>query len=386
MIKAKSSGSKLVSSFVQFNSFIQKLTGTYILGLFPNEHDNLYKVYDQFSSKYPEDFGLFHSFDTNAFIPLLEKYADHKIGVPSIFVFHHKMVAVKDEPIFKVFQQIDTAATTVQELEDFVFKDSLPLIGHLSVGNHLLFYESIKPICYLFYDVDIELRSHIIYLRDKVSKFAKQFNGQIKFVMANETENDQLHKHFFLDKIDTATQLACVDSNNKLFIYKSDQDDDEDDFNSESIETFLNQFLKGQLRPYLRSQVPPKDNSKKLIKVIVGKTFESFVNDPKRNVLIAFYGKHCPDCEPFLGVFKKLAKTYQKYKNLSFAKIDISNNDFPEQFYKFEKPITEPVLYFVGEKNKIDPIRFQNGKFTSYDDLEQFVEQNYDKSTIHQEL
>lgn len=48
---------------------------------------------------------------------------------------------------------------TLEALEAFVFKDSLPLVSHMSPKNQHLIFDKIKPICYVIYDIDIELRT-----------------------------------------------------------------------------------------------------------------------------------------------------------------------------------------------------------------------------------
>jgi hypothetical protein len=47
----------------------------------------------------------------------------------------------------------------MKDLEEFLFKTGLPLIGHINKKNKILIYDKIKPICYVFYDIDEELRS-----------------------------------------------------------------------------------------------------------------------------------------------------------------------------------------------------------------------------------
>ena len=38
-------------------------------------------------------------------------------------------------------------------------KQALPLVGHLSEKNKKLIYDNVKPVCFVFYDVDAELKS-----------------------------------------------------------------------------------------------------------------------------------------------------------------------------------------------------------------------------------
>jgi hypothetical protein len=47
----------------------------------------------------------------------------------------------------------------MKDLETFFFNEGLPVIGHITPKNKILIYDHMKPICYVFYDIDVELKS-----------------------------------------------------------------------------------------------------------------------------------------------------------------------------------------------------------------------------------
>jgi hypothetical protein len=104
MKKARKSPSKQVETFNQFLSYVRSPTETYIVGLFSNKDDNLFELYDAFASKYPEDFGLFHTFNTEDFIKNMRRTL--KVSLPSILVYHHDLAVTKKEANAKPFDKV----------------------------------------------------------------------------------------------------------------------------------------------------------------------------------------------------------------------------------------------------------------------------------------
>ena len=76
----------------------------------------------------------------------------------------------------------------------------------------------------------------------------------------------------------------------------------------------------------MRSEVVPKDNEKKLVKKVVGKTIENLVKTSKKELFIAFTG-HMYNLDTFETNYNALASKYAKEKSISFGKFDTSLND-----------------------------------------------------------
>jgi thiol-disulfide isomerase/thioredoxin len=139
-------------------------------------------------------------------------------------------------------------------------------------------------------------------------------------------------------------------------------------------------IVVGQLKEYVRSQIAPKDNYQRLVKIVVGKTFDSFVNTPKKDVLISFVSQFCKDCEQFEKKFNELAKKYNFNKDLLFGKIDQANNDIPELFLAgFDT--SKPSLYFLSAEDKSNPVLFIDDQQDDdlLEDLVEFIEQQLSK-------
>lgn len=176
MYKARTSTSKEVANLKQFNVNIVKPTEIYILGLFESKQSQMYEIYSDFASQYGEDVRLYHSFKTDELLKSLG--SPENVKSPAVLVFYHDLAVVKNEPKFKAFISVKIddffnygyflfnfffvhykkENPSYEALEKFVFRESLPLVSHMSQLTQKLVYNTIKPICYLIYDVDIELR------------------------------------------------------------------------------------------------------------------------------------------------------------------------------------------------------------------------------------
>lgn len=62
---------------------------------------------------------------------------------------------------------------------------------------------------------------------------------------------------------------------------------------------------------------------------MVGKTFDSIVNDPEKDVLVKYYAPWCGHCKALAPIWADLAKDVIDIDNLVVAKIDATVNDIP---------------------------------------------------------
>lgn len=127
----------------------------------------------------------------------------------------------------------------------------------------------------------------------------------------------------------------------------------------------------GKLKPVVKSQPVPKNN-KGPVKVVVGKTFDSIVMDPKKDVLIEFYAPWCGHCKQLEPVYTALGKKYKGHKNLVIAKMDATANDVTNDRYKVEG---FPTIYFFPSGDKKNPIKFEDGN-RDLEHLSKFIEEH----------
>lgn len=128
-------------------------------------------------------------------------------------------------------------------------------------------------------------------------------------------------------------------------------------------------FYPGKLKPYIKSQRPPKKQIGPLT-VVVGETFDQIVKDTVRDVLIELYAPWCVHCKQIEANLEALAKKMKNEHNLIIAKMDASANDLPANY---TAPVY-PTIYFATVGNKNSPVKYEGPM--AVDDIEKFLREN----------
>ena len=97
--------SKEIENFSEFKRKATNPTEHYIIGVFNDTEEELYKIFDQFSIKYPEDFRIFHTFQPSKF---LESVKIKNLKVPAVIVYYHDYIVSRKESNFRVFDGVST--------------------------------------------------------------------------------------------------------------------------------------------------------------------------------------------------------------------------------------------------------------------------------------
>ena len=157
--------------------------------------------------------------------------------------------------------------------------------------------------------------------------------------------------------------LVCLNVKSQKFIF-----DNEDSFEEDEIDEFVTKFMRNELKPTYKSEIEPKDNSKKLVKILTGSTFVTTL-DKNRNkhAVIYFYTNDCEDCVAFDLIFQKLAKHFSKNKKLFFGKMNVDFNEYPIEYESNDYP-----AIFIRRENEF-PVLFDYTKETTVDDLTLFL-------------
>lgn len=184
-----------------------------------------------------------------------------------------------------------------------------------------------------------------------------------------------------MEESENDVDLICLNEKSEKFVF-----DNEDSFDTDDIEEFVKNFKENKLKPRFKSESEPKDNSKRLIKVLVGSTFYSFLEQSSKkqnDILIYIYKSNCDECNQFEKLYTKLAQKYTNRKNLAFTKLNKIHNEYPDEF-QTEKC---PALYYVQWNNQKKPLLFDYSELSTLEDFIKFTEDNNSvKSSEKQEL
>ncbi|EDO32930.1 predicted protein [Nematostella vectensis] len=350
--------SRILSSLKAVQDFMKEKDDVTIMGFFDGEDDKMLESYLEANNDVRDDYPFAHTFDAAA-----KKHFGIKKS--SIVLFQPERFLSKYEPKHFVYEGKDLSPAALQGF----YKDKrVPLVGLYTSYDKDKKYAA-RPLCIVYYGVDFGFDNRVAtqFWRSKVIEVAKD-HRDITFAIANEEESEQELKDFGLAESGEEVNVGCFDKEGRKFR----MDPDEEEFSEDSLREFVEEFKAGNLKPIIKSQPVPKSN-KEPVTVVVGKTFDEIVNDPKKDVLIEFYAPWCGHCKALEPTFKKLGKHFRNDKNIVIAKIDATANDVPST-YAVEG---FPTIYFATSKDKKNPIKFDGGR--ELKDLIKFVEE---KATV----
>ena len=149
--------------------------------------------------------------------------------------------------------------------------------------------------------------------------------------------------------------------------------------NEENIMKFIWKWQKGNLKPFIRSEEVPKNNTGDLF-ILVGKNFKKEVLKNDKDVLIYFVSPWCKVCKEFEPKLGELAKKLKKYNpKLLIAKMDATLNDIEGyQIHNFPT-----IKFYPGNAKDKEPLNFHTRK--NIDSLYRFLKNNTYTKIIEEE-
>ncbi|XP_054351807.1 protein disulfide-isomerase A4 isoform X3 [Pongo pygmaeus] len=359
MIEQSGPPSKEILTLKQVQEFLKDGDDVIIIGVFKGESDPAYQQYQDAANNLREDYKFHHTFSTE-----IAKFL--KVSQGQLVVMQPEKFQSKYEPRSHVMDV--QGSTQDSAIKDFVLKYALPLVGHRKASNDAKRYTR-RPLVVVYYSVDFsfDYRAATQFWRSKVLEVAKDF-PEYTFAIADEEDYAGEVKDLGLSESGEDVNAAILDESGKKFAMEPEE------FDSDTLREFVTAFKKGKLKPVIKSQPVPKNN-KGPVKVVVGKTFDSIVMDPKKDVLIEFYAPWCGHCKQLEPVYNSLAKKYKGQKGLVIAKMDATANDIPSDRYKVEG---FPTIYFAPSGDKKNPVKFEGGD-RDLEHLSKFIEEHATK-------
>ncbi|XP_032498439.1 protein disulfide-isomerase A4 isoform X3 [Phocoena sinus] len=311
---------------------------------------------EKYANHLREDYKFHHTFHTE-----IAKFL--KVSPGKLVIMQPEKFQSKYEPKSHVMDIQDSTESSA--IKEHVLRHTLPLVGHRKSSNEAKRYSQ-RPLVVVYYGVDFSFDYRVAtqFWRNKVLEVAKDF-PEYTFAVADEDDFATEVKDLGLSESGEEVNAAILDEGGRRFAMEPD------DFDADALRAFVSAFKKGKLKPVVKSQPVPKNN-KGPVKVVVGKTFDSIVMDPKKDVLIEFYAPWCGHCKQLEPVYTALGKKYKGHKNLVIAKMDATANDVTNDRYKVEG---FPTIYFSPSGDKKNPIKFEDGN-RDLDHLSKFIEEH----------
>ena len=95
---------------------------------------------------------------------------------------------------------------------------------------------------------------------------------------------------------------------------------------AQSVLQFVTDWEAGKLNSTLKSEEIPATQEGPVV-VLVGKSFDSIVLDPTKDVLVKFYAPWCGHCKKIAPIYDEVATKLANNKNLIIAKMDSTLNE-----------------------------------------------------------
>jgi len=90
-------------------------------------------------------------------------------------------------------------------------------------------------------------------------------------------------------------------------------EDIHEDASAEEIQTFIRDFLDGELLPTLKSDPEPVFSSDP-VKIVVGSTYPSIVRDPTTDVFMLFCTDSSVNCKKLIPIWTEIGEYVRKIK------------------------------------------------------------------------
>ncbi|KAM4688662.1 protein disulfide-isomerase A4 [Discoglossus pictus] len=366
MIEQAGPPSKQIQAAKQVQEFLRDGDDAVILGVFKGEDEPAYELYQDAANNLREDYKFHHTF-SNDIITFL------KVSPGQLVVMQPERFQSKYEPKKQILQFKES--TTDNDIKEHIAKHAMPLVGHRKNSNEAKRYTK-RPLVVVYYSVDFsfDYRAATQYWRNKILGVAKDF-PEYTFAIANEEDYTSELKDLGLSESGEEVNVAIFDNGGKKYAKEPEE------FDSDELREFVLAFKKGKLKPVVKSQPIPKNN-KGPVKVVVGKTFDQIVMNPKSDVLIEFYAPWCGHCKSLEPIYNELGKKYKSDESIVIAKMDATANDIPNDKYKASG---FPTIYFAPKNNKQNPIKFEDGS-RDLEGLSKFIEEHATKLKRKEEL
>jgi len=213
-----------------------------------------------------------------------------------------------------------TGAINEEALATFVSANSLPIVVPFNQKNSAkIFGGTIHSHLLVFIE---EGSAGYEETLAQVSTVAKANKGKLLTVSVGKG-NERVLQYFGVTSKDLPT-AAIVNmpegGSMKKFLLGTQ------DLSTASLTKFTGDYESGALKPHLKSEEIPADNSGP-VKVLVGKNFDAIVLDESKDVLVEFYAPWCGHCKSLAPIYDQLGERFASVKSVVVAKMDATANE-----------------------------------------------------------
>jgi protein disulfide-isomerase A1 len=249
-----------------------------------------------------------------------------------------------DEPVNQIVYK--ESATTATKISAFVSGHLLPsVIPFTTASAPKIFRGPIKTHFLLFADPEAPSTKGITA---EFRKTAEAKTGKALFVTVAPSE-DRIFSYFGITEADipTAVLVSMPDGEQmKKFAFPKGNE-----LVSSKFSEFLNDYLAGKLKAFLKSDEIPASPTDNGVTVVVGKNFNDIVLNKDKDVLLEFYAPWCGHCKSLAPEYEKLAARFASVKHVTIAKVDATANEVEYEGVNVKGFPT--LIFFPAGENKV---------------------------------
>ncbi|ANQ10174.1 Protein disulfide isomerase [Plasmodium coatneyi] len=279
------------------------------------------------------------------------------------------------------------------ELTKWIQKKLEPLVIKFSEYYFPLFFANDTVSFFILYDDINDLN------KADIIKCAKKYPNITFSVSGNkDVYEKRLLNELLIEQVKKPVMRITEFKNHIAVPYKYRPISDDIEINEQTIDQFIQDYLNEKKYFYRKSErALPDEFNHGYIKIIVADTYDEYVFDRTKHVVVLYYAPWCGHCYKFEPVYREIGKRLKIYGNkfkdynndVVISKIDAVNNEI------YDVPIEGyPTIYLYPKENKKAPIKYNGPRTvesiiswicekTNTDiDIQQFVNINLDDEQL----
>lgn len=205
-------------------------------------------------------------------------------------------------------------------IEKFIKTVGLPVFQEFTQENADMYVELGVPVIVGFYKEKTD--KGIDLMRKIALKKAK--NGKVAFAWVDAVKLSSFVEYVGLKDKDPAICAYSFESDQRFLLPAGFK------LSEKSLEKWVDDMIAGKVEPTRKSEAVPEKNEGPVY-TVVGDSWESFVEDPKTDVMVAQVASWCGHCKALKPIYAKVAKALgdAKVAGVKLALMDATENDAP---------------------------------------------------------